>query len=368
MEFTISAEELKKALHRAQGIVERKAQMPILSHVLLDASPKGLTVTAFDLDTGLVGIHPADVSSPGMGTVSARTLLEIASLVPDQRIGIKRLANNHLQVTSGAANYKIVGMAPEEYPKLPKEATAHLVKISAAVLLDLIRKSAFAISTDESRYTLNGVFFEARESGKVRMVATDGHRLAQVDRVVPADFKLASGVIIPRKGLLELRRILDEDATAECELGFAENSAIFRKAGLSLVIRLIDGQFPDYQRVIPKESERKVVVNRTKFADALKRISLLSADKSSAVRLELSDNQIKVSASNPDMGEASDEVDVHYKGPTLTVGFNARFFLDVIGVIEADDLSLELGDEHSPAVIHPADDPNYTAVIMPMRV
>jgi DNA polymerase-3 subunit beta len=167
---------------------------------------------------------------------------------------------------------------------------------------------------------------------------------------------------------LELRRLLEEESTGDCELGFAENSALFKKPGLTMVMRLIDGAFPDYQRVIPKESDRKLVVNRQKLADALKRISLLSSDKSSAVRLALSDGLLRVAASNPDLGEAKDDLDVHYQGPPLTVGFNARYFLDVIGVIDGDDVRIELGDEHSPAVIHPAEDAAYTAVIMPMRV
>ncbi|MFT3712780.1 MAG: DNA polymerase III subunit beta [Archangium sp.] len=368
MEFRIAADELKKALHRAQGIVERKATMPILSNVLITASKTGVTVTAFDLDIGIVSEHQAEVTKPGAVTVSAKTLFDIVSLIPDAHLTLKKLPNNYAEITSGAAHYKIVGMAPEEFPKLPKEESGHAVKLTGATILEMIKKSSYAISNDETRYILNGVFFEPRENGKVRMVATDGHRLALVERELSGDFKLKSGVIIPRKGLFELKRLLDEAPDAECQLGFAENSALFKKPGLSMVMRLIDGQFPEYQRVIPREGEKQVMVKRGQFFDALKRIALLSADKSSAVRLSLSENLLRITANNPELGEAKDDLEVAYRGPSLTIGFNARYILDVLGALETDEVTLELGDEHSPGVLHAPGDKSYTAVVMPMRV
>jgi DNA polymerase-3 subunit beta len=368
MEFRIAADELKKALHRAQGIVERKATMPILSNVLITASKSGVTVTAFDLDIGIVSEHNAEVTKPGAVTVSAKTLFDIVSLIPDAHLTLKKLPNNYAEITSGAAHYKIVGMAPEEFPKLPKEESGHAVKLTGSVILEMIKKSSYAISNDETRYILNGVFFEPRENGKVRMVATDGHRLALVERELPGDFKLKSGVIIPRKGLFELKRLLDEAPDAECQLGFAENSALFKKPGLTMVMRLIDGQFPEYQRVIPREGEKQVMVKRGQFFDALKRIALLSADKSSAVKLSLSENLLRITANNPELGEAKDDLEVAYRGPSLTIGFNARYILDVLGALETDEVTLELGDEHSPGVLHAPGDKSYTAVVMPMRV
>jgi DNA polymerase-3 subunit beta len=368
MEFRIAADELKKALHRAQGIVERKATMPILSNVLVNATKSGVTVTAFDLDIGIVSEHPAEVIKPGAVTMSAKTLFDIVSFLPDANLTLKKLPNNYAEITSGAAHYKIVGMAPEEFPKLPKEDAGHLVKLTGTALLEMIKKTSYAISNDETRYILNGVFFEPRDNKKVRMVATDGHRLALVERELPGDFKLKGGVIIPRKGLFELKRLLDEAPEAEVQLGFAENSALFKKAGLSMVMRLIDGQFPEYQRVIPKEGEKQILVKRGHFFDALKRISLLSADKSNAVKLSLSENLLRITANNPDLGEAKDDLEVAYRGPSLTIGFNARYILDVLSALETDEVSLELGDEHSPGVMHAPGDKSYTAVVMPMRV
>jgi len=368
MEFRIAADELRKALLRAQGIVERKATMPILSNVLVNATKTGVTVTAFDLDIGIVSEHPAEVAKTGAVTVSAKMLLDIVSLVPEAQLTLKKLPNNYAEITSGAAHYKIVGMAPEEFPKLPKEESANLVTVKGATLLEMIKKTSYAISNDETRYILNGVFFEPREKGLVRMVATDGHRLALVERELVGDFKLKGGVIIPRKGLYELKRLLDEAPDAECQLGFAENSALFKKPGLSMVMRLIDGQFPEYQRVIPKEGEKKVQLNRARLSDALKRIAVLSADKSNAVKLNLSDNLLRITAQTPELGEAKDDLEVSYRGANLTVGFNARYILDVLAALEVDEVSLELGDEHSPGVMHAAGDRSYTAVVMPMRV
>jgi DNA polymerase-3 subunit beta len=303
MEFRIAAEELKRALYRAQGIVERKTTMPILSNVLVNATKTGVQITAFDLDVGIVSEHPAEVTKPGSLTLSAKTVFDIVQNLPEPHVTVRKLPNQYAELQSGSAHFKIVGMSPEEYPKLPKEESASLVTVPGATLLEMIRKTSFAISTDETRYILNGVFFEPRDGGKVRMVATDGHRLALVERELSGAFKLKGGVIIPRKGLHELRRLLDEAPDAECALGFAENSALFRKPGLTMVMRLIDGQFPEYQRVIPKEGERKVQIPRVRFTEALKRIALLSVDKSNAVKIGLTTNQLRISSQNPDLGE-----------------------------------------------------------------
>ncbi len=368
MEFRIAAEELKRALYRAQGIVERKTTMPILANVLINATKAGVQVTAFDLDIGIVSEHSGEVLKPGGVTVSAKYLFDIVQSAPEPQVTLKKLPNNYVDITSGSAHFKIVGTAPEEYPKLPKEESAPLIKLNGATLLEMIRRTSFAISSDETRYILNGVFFEPREDSKIRMVATDGHRLAFVERELAGDFKLKGGVIIPRKGLFELKRLLDEAPEAECQLGFAENSAIFKKPGLTMVMRLIDGQFPEYQRVIPQESVRTVLLPRGKFLDALRRISLLSVDKSNAVKVALSENLIRITSSNPDLGEAKDDLEVNYKGNEITIGFNARYLIDVLSVLEGDQVAFELGDEHSPGVLHLPGERSYIAVVMPMRV
>jgi DNA polymerase III subunit beta len=368
MEFRIAVDELKKALYRAQGIVERKTTMPILANVLVNAGKSGVSVTAFDLDIGVVSEHPAEVLKPGAVTLSAKYVFDIVQNLPEAHLTLKKLPNNYAEISSGSAHFKIVGMAPEEYPKLPKEESGQLVKVSGGTLLEMIKRTSFAISTDETRYILNGVLFEPREGGMLRMVATDGHRLALCERPLEGDFKLKSGVIIPRKGLFELKRVLEEAPDAECQLGFAESSALFKKPGLTMVMRLIDGQFPEYQRVIPKEGEKKLVLNRTRLLEGLRRIALLSADKSYAVKLSLSTDQLRITSQNPDLGEAKDDVPVTYRGAELNVGFNARYLMDALSVLDGEEVQLELGDEHSPGVLHAPDERTSLAVVMPMRV
>ncbi|MGC4119026.1 MAG: DNA polymerase III subunit beta [Myxococcales bacterium] len=368
MEFRIAAEELNKALHRAQGIAERKTTIPILANVLIQAKKNGISVTAFDLDIGLVSEHPAEVIKEGSITLASKTLFDIVRQLPDAKVTIKRTGNNAVEIVSGSAHIKLLGMPAEEYPALPKEEKSNLVKAEGKTLLEMIEKTSFAISTDETRYILNGLYFEPGEKGKVRVVATDGHRLSLVEREMEGDFKLKKGVILPRKGLLELRRLLEEAPDAECFLGFGDTSAVFKKSGLSMFMRLIDGQFPDYKEVIPKESEKALKLSRTSLLETLKRISLLSEEKSHAVRVELSEGRLRISSQNPDLGEAHEDVTVDYNGKKVEVGFNARYLVDVLGVMGTDEVSLEMVDEQSPGVLRPAGDKSYTAVIMPMRI
>jgi len=368
MEFRIAAEELSKALHRAQGIAERKTTIPILANVLIQAKKSSVSLTAFDLDIGLVSEHPAEVAKEGAITLSSKTLFDIVRALPDAMVTIKRTGNNAVEILSGSVHIKLLGMPAEEYPALPKEEKSNLVKAEGKTLLEMIEKTAFAISTDETRYILNGLYFEPGEKAQVRVVATDGHRLSLVERTMEGDFKLKKGVILPRKGLLELRRLLEEAPDAECFLGFGDTSAVFKKSGLSMFMRLIDGQFPDYKEVIPKESEKALKLSRTSLLETFKRISLLSEEKSHAVRVELSEGRLRISSQNPDLGEAHEDVAVDYDGKKVEVGFNARYLVDVLGVVGTDEVMFEMVDEQSPGVLRPAGDKSYTAVIMPMRI
>jgi len=368
MEFRIATEELVKALHRAQGIAERKTTIPILANVLIQAKKASVSFTAFDLDLGLVTEHPAQVAQEGAITLASKTLFDIVRALPDAKVTLRSTGNNAVEILSGSVHIKLLGMPADEYPALPKEERSNLVKAEGAKLLEMIEKTIFAVSTDETRYILNGLYFEPEGSSTVRVVATDGHRLSLVERPMEGDFKLKKGVILPRKGLLELRRLLEEAPDAECFLGFGDTSAVFKKAGLSMFMRLIDGQFPDYKEVIPKESEQSLKLPRAALLETLKRISLLSEEKSHAIRVELSEGLLRISSQNPDLGEAHEDVVVDYAGKKVEVGFNARYLLDVLGVIGTDEVMLEVIDEQSPGVLRPTGDKSYTAVIMPMRI
>ncbi|HCF62549.1 MAG TPA: DNA polymerase III subunit beta [Myxococcales bacterium] len=369
MEFRIAAEELAKALHRAQGIAERKTTIPILANVLIQAKKSGVSLTAFDLDIGLVSEHPAEVLREGAITLASKHLFDIVKALPESQVTVQLTGGTTVEISCGNARFKLLGMPAEEYPALPKEEKASLTRIDGRVLLEMIEKTSFAISTDETRYILNGLYFESPEPGAVRVVATDGHRLSLVARSMEgSELKLKHGVIIPRKGLFELRRLIDEAPDAECFLGFTDTSAIFKKSGLSMIMRLIDGQFPDYQEVIPQENKGALTLPRQRLLATLKRISLLSEAKSNAIKIELTENQLRVSSQNPDLGEAHEDLPVEYSGGKVEVGFNARYLVDVLSVVGEDDVSFEIVDDQSPGVVRPATDRGYTAVIMPMRI
>jgi DNA polymerase-3 subunit beta len=374
MELKIGVQEMGRALARSQGIVEKKSTMPILSHVLLEAKKGGeLDVSATDLDVAVSGEHKCEVLKEGAVAVSAKHLYEIVKALPEASLTIKKAQNNYVEVKSGAAEFKIVGLPAEDFPALPKFDKVHSVSIDPKILLEMIDHTGFAVSTDETRYNLNGVYFEPAGAGGVRMVATDGHRLSLIEKKLEGDFKIKKGVILPKKGLFELKRLLAEigesgEEKPDCKLGFVENNAIFKRPGLVMSMRLIDGQFPDYQQVIPKDGEKVVILGRLRLLETLKRVSLLSSEKAHAVKIELTKGQLKVLSQNPDLGEAKEELTVDYKGGDLKIGFNARYLIDVLTVLKCDDVSFELADELSPGVIRPAGDKGFIAVIMPMRI
>lgn len=376
MELKIGAQELAKALGRSQGIVEKKSTMPILSHVLLEAkNGTELHVSATDLDLAVSSEHRCEVLKDGAVAVSAKHLYEIVRSLPaDQAVTLKRASNNYLELRSGPSEFKIVGLPAEDFPALPKFERVPFVDVEAATVLEMIERTSFAVSSDETRYNLNGVYFEPA-ADVVRMVATDGHRLSLCERAISGDFGLKRGVILPKKGLTELRKLLSEatesgEEKPEAKLGFVENSAIFRRPNVVLVMRLIEGMFPDYRQVIPKAGEKVLTMGRGRFLETLRRISLLSTDKAHAVKLELGKDILRVLSQNPDLGEAKEDVPVEYAGEPLKIGFNARYLMDVLGALRGDDVRLELADDLSPGVLKGAGekDQGFTAVVMPMRI
>ena len=367
MELKISVDELAKALHRTQGIVERKTTMPILSNVLLEARTEdGLRISAFDNEIGLIGQHRCEVIKPGAVAVPARHIYEIVRSLPEGTATLRRAANGQVEILSGSARFKIVATPAEEFPALPRPEGAIAFELEADILARMIERTQFAISTDETRYNLGGVYLEQSEAG-IRMVATDGHRLSLVDQPVGGSPALERGVLIPKKGLLELRRLLAEEGPI-CQLGFTKGSAVFKREGVVMVMRLLDGQFPDYRQVIPRESERSVVLGREAFIQTLRRVSVVASDKTFGVRLELGEGKLLVSSQNPDLGDAQDEVAAEVKGTGLQIGFNAHYLIEAASVLSCDQLRLDLADELSPGVIRPVGEEGYLAVVMPMRI
>ena len=374
MKLSIPKTELQRGLARIQAIVEKRNSMPILSNVLLEAS-KGtaggrLQLTATDLEVGIRGSHEADVAAPGSLTASAKKLYEIVRELPDEPLQLESTPNSYLELRCARSRFVLAGTAGEEYPTLPSTSPGRTTRIQAVVLSAMIERTMYAASADETRYNLNGVYFEVLpDGGTLRMVATDGHRLAYVDRAVAADVSgLASGVIIPRKGLAELKRLVDEEDADEVELGFEGDSGLARKGDVTLVMRLIQGEFPNYRQVLPKATKHRLVVPSEPLLQALRRVALLSAERSRAVRLQLQEGRLVLSTSSPELGEAHEELDVDFAGPELNLGFNARYLLDALGALHAKEIEIGLQDELSPAQLRPLDDADTLSVVMPMRL
>jgi len=374
MKLSIDKADLLRGLGRIQAIVEKRNSMPILANVLLTASGKAeqgrLELAATDLEVGVRGSHAARVSKPGAVTVSARKLYDIVRELPDEPIQLDATAQSYVELRCGRSRFNLAGAAAEEYPTLPAFSPNHLVRLQAAVLSQMIERTMYAASLDETRYNLNGVYFEVLSTdGKLRMVATDGHRLALIDRVIGSQTTgLGSGVIIPRKGLAELKRLVDEEDADEIELGFEGNNGVAKKGDVTLVMRLIEGEFPNYKQVIPKSSDRKLTIEAEPFIRALRRVALLSAERSRAIKLEITEGKIVISSSNPDLGDAQEEFDVDFAGPATTIGFNAKYLLDCLGALGAKEIQLAFRDGDKPVEIHPSDDPDTLAVVMPMRL
>lgn len=376
MKLSIPQNELQKGLARIQSIVEKRNTMPILANALIEAtkgkgkSSGALSLAATDLEVGIRGSHPAEVETAGAVTASAKKLFEIVRELPDEPVKISVSANSYLDIRCARAQFSLAGSSAEEYPTLPSFSSDDTATVQSLLLGEMIEKTIYAASTDETRYNLNGVYLEILdETGKLRMVATDGHRLAYVDRTLGADVGgLAAGVIIPRKGLVELKRLLDEDDADEVEIGFEGNSGVAKKGEVTLFMRLIEGEFPKYQQVVPSEIKSQLVIEAGGLTHALRRVALLSAERSRAVKFELTSGRLSLSSNNPDLGEAREELDVDYAGEDLTIAFNARYVMDALNAIRAKEIRLGFQDTLSPARIIPTDDDDTLAVVMPMRV
>jgi DNA polymerase-3 subunit beta len=374
MKLSIPKAELQRGLGRIQSIVEKRNTMPILANVLLEARKHGreglLELAATDLEVAIRGSQPAQVEKAGRLTASAKKLYEIVRELPDELVRMEATAESFLQIRCARAEFTLAGAAAEEYPTLPSLSLDQLATIQAPVFAQMIERTMYASSADETRYNLNGVFVELlADTKKVRMVATDGHRLAYVDRSLGSEIEgLASGVIIPRKALAELRRLLEEEDADELELGFQGNSGLVRKKGVTLTMRLIEGEFPSYRQVIPREAKVQLVLPAEPLVQALRRVAVLSTEQTHAVKLELSSGLLRLSSSSPDLGQAHEELDIDYAGEPVQIAFNVRYLLDALTVTAAKEVRLSLQDPLSPARLVPTDDADTLAVVMPMRV
>jgi len=370
MEFSVTKSALLDELTTTQGVVERKTTIPILSNLLVEARDGRVMITATDLELSVRTSCQAKVKKEGAGTIPAKKLLELVRLLPEGEIKFKLLDNHWVEIVSDKKKYKLVGMAKENFPALP--AMPHvLVKIPATVLEGLISKTKFAISMEESRYTLNGGLLILKPD-TLAMVATDGHRLALAE----TDQKLSGlngevKVLIPKKAMDEVEK-LSSVAGSEAQMDFSKDeSHLFFQAGHRLLIsRILTGQFPNYEAVLPRDNSKSVVLERTELNDAIRRVSQLADQRSHAVKLAVSKDGIEISASSPEYGEARETIDKEYKGDPISIGFNSSYVLDFLSAAADGPISIELKDEQSAGQMRPLADESYRYryIIMPMRI
>jgi len=370
MEFSIKKFDLLDELSMTQGVVERKTTIPILSNLLCEAKGSRLTITATDLELSIRTSCEAKVKKDGAATIPAKKLLELVRLLPEGEIHFKLLENHWVQIVCDRKAYKMVGMAKDNFPAIP--VFPHpLVKIPAKLLSSLITKTAFAISMEESRYTLNGGLLILKPE-TLAMVATDGHRLA----VAETDHKFAGlnsevRLLVPKKAMVEVQRLAAE-AGDDGQIEFArdDNHLFFQVGPRLLISRMLTGQFPNYEAVLPRENNKAVVLERGELNDALRRVSQLADQRSHAVKFALAKEGLELSSSSAEYGEAKESIEKEYKGDPLSIGFNSQYLLDFLAAASEGPISIEFKDEQSAGQMRPLADEQYRYryVIMPMRI
>jgi DNA polymerase III subunit beta len=370
MKFSIEKEVFLKSLSKLQGIVEKRSTMPILSNSLLRALKGELEITATDLEVTVVDHCEVATSETGTITLSAKKLYEIVRELPEGPLELRTKEDSWVEIKSGKTVFELVGLASEEFPKVQELEKYALIEIDAPLFKQMVEKTIYASAGEESRYSLNGIFLEKTDDKKgLKMVATDGHRLAIISRDIEqvGKLQLDKGVILPRKGMAEVKKIL-EGVEGKIQFGIKENSAVVKTNATVIFMRLIDGEFPEYKRVIPEERKKIAVLGRDDFSRTLRRASLLVDERARALKFSFGKNLLVLEGKNPGFGTSHGECEVQYTGDPVEIGFNDRYFMDILGVTASDKIRLEIKDELSPVVVIPDDDTLYFCIVMPMRL
>lgn len=372
MKVTLERQTLLRTLAHIQGVVERRNTIPILANVLIKAEGDSITFTATDMDLELIETAEGSVAKKGAFTAPAHTLYDIVRKLPEGAQVELSLADNSNQIklSAGRSNFRLGSLPVDDFPQMHDTGLSHRFSVSAGDLRTLIDRTRFAISTEETRYYLNGIYLHATKAGSVevlRAVATDGHRLARVEMPAPQGTKGLPGVIVPRKTVNEVRKLLDE-VTGSIEIALGENKVRFAFGGLVLTSKLIDGTFPDYERVIPAGNDKHLEVNAKGLFSAVDRVATIASEKSRAVKLSLQPKLLTLSATSPEAGSATEELEVAYDGAAIEIGFNARYLLDITQQIEGEAVRLSLADAGSPSILQDVADASALYVLMPMRV
>ena len=382
MEFSVGKEDLLQCLYLVQGVVERRSSLPLLSHVLIESNPTGenegvISLGATDLEIGIRQQCQAEVRASGSMTADARKLYEIIRELPSGPIRLRSGGNGWVDVTSGKSRFKIASLDPKEFPtitgqKEKKEESSssdQFISLPGPTLREMIEKTLFATSPDETRLNLSGVYLETQKEGKVRMVASDGHRLSLIERDVDTpSLPDWPSVILPKKGLVETRKLL-EKSEGTIDVSVNDSVVNLKKETTELFMRLIEGDFPDYQQVVPKEHTHRIEFPRDELLSALRRILILTTERSRGIKLQFEKDKIEVSVNTPDLGEGTEEIAASYAGDGLSIGFNGRYLTEALNVMdEGDSVVLFLKDEMSPGLLQQKESHEFSYVIMPMKI
>lgn len=371
MEFTVNKADLVRELSLSQGVVEKKTTIPILSNVLLEAGEDRVVLTATDLELGIRCVCPAKVKKEGAGTIPARKLLDYVRLLPDADVNIKFLENHWASLTCGRSRTRIAGMSRESFPELPQMPEA-VAEIPVRMLSSMISRTSFAISTEESRFTLNGALLLLR-TAEMTMVATDGHRLSFVQNCSSVgDAERNFRALVPKKAMAEIVKLADDGGPeAKAILAGDDNHLFFQIGERLLITRKLTGNFPDYERVLPKDHQFVAKLNRDEIRSAIERVSQFADERSRAIRVQFTSGEVRVFSSSAETGDSEESVPTEYEGPDLEIGFNAQYLLDFLRATSQDQIAFELKDGKSAGELRPAGEnlpDRYRYVVMPMRI
>jgi DNA polymerase-3 subunit beta len=377
MKISIERRELLKGLQRVQGVVEKRTTMPILSNILMETDKeKGITLFATDMEISIHGTYPAEVIREGKTTFSARKIYEIVKELPDGPVTLRQEENLWVQLESGKSKFKVAALSADDFPLAPTVKEEISIRVPAKMLSELFRKTIFSVGENDSRYILNGLLINIQAQGSkqtIRFVGTDGHRLAAIER---EEFERLSPkekeekdfqVVVPRKAIFEMKKLIEEGED-DVVLSIAKNQILFKKGDLTLYSRLMEGNFPNYTQVIPKGNDKSVTVKKWELERAIRRVAILSKEKTHAVHFLFDGDKLLLNTQSSELGEAEDEISAVYKGEKIGTGFNARYILDILSVIENEEVLIELKDPLSPTLFKDPGDKRYLCVVMPMRV
>ncbi|MDO9566239.1 MAG: DNA polymerase III subunit beta [Candidatus Desulfaltia sp.] len=375
MKFTINKTDILDVLANIQGLTGRKSSLAITETVLIQTIDSGIKIAATDLETGFVGSYPAKVDSQGQIAINARKLYEIVKEFPSNEININEIENHWVEISNNKVNYHMVGMNPADFPEIPLIEDLSFFQVKSAAFKKMIDKTLIiGVATDDRRVHINGIYFEKLKNNNqntIRMVSTDGSRLSLVDYIPESaagkfDIPLEAGIIIPKKGLAEVNRFLD--LKGDVQIGNKDNYFIVKKDAETIIIRLLEGEFPKYSEIIDKGDATRITINRKMFLNMLKRMSILYSDNYKGVVFNFQKDKLIITATNPDLGESKEDMDIDYKGNKIETAFNPKFFIDTLNIIDDNDIVLNIIDEQKPCFIEGKEDKQFLSVIMPMRI